>query len=118
MEHADIDIGYAPKEIISQCSFEFFSDGTCAYRGTEGFEKLVLAELTPSPDTELLAALSEIGPFEIVQGDCIKRTEPHSNLNLNTNEFWAVGRGGRVGHRLRTAISVVNSAIAKHSGRE
>jgi hypothetical protein len=60
---------------------------------------------------KLMDALKLLAPFELVSGDTIKRTSPHSTVNLNSNATWAVSADGKSAHKVREAIAVINEAI-------
>jgi hypothetical protein len=60
---------------------------------------------------ELIAALQVIGPFEIVQGDTIHRTNPGSRQQLNTCKNWVVGSDDRSASRLLKAVETINAAL-------
>lgn len=61
---------------------------------------------------ELLEALKLLCPFELVQGDAIRRTNPHSKQMLNSNECWAVSSGRFPAFKIRKSIETINKAIA------
>lgn len=48
--------------------------------------------------------------FEIVGGDAIKRTSPHSNINLNSTEHWLVSPS-KAAHELRQYLVDVQQVI-------
>lgn len=59
----------------------------------------------------IIEALKVLGPFELVNGDCGKRLNPHNNVNLNTNIAWVVGKGERSAHKQRGAMYLINSLL-------
>lgn len=61
---------------------------------------------------EIERIFKEIGPLELVQGDCIHRTSPGSRQVLNSNATWAVTKDGRSGVRIRQMIEELNAALA------
>lgn len=63
--------------------------------------------------SRLIEALRELAPFELVTGDTIKRTNPHSAVNLNSTETWVVSSGNRSAHRSRAAIATIHEIINK-----
>lgn len=72
---------------------------------------------TPKPDPveEIEKRHSEAHPdellFQLVQGDTIKRTNPHSAVNLNTMATWLVSAGSvRSGHKLKADLEFANNA--------
>ena len=64
----------------------------------------------------LATALRTLAPFELVQGDTIKRLQPHSGQVLNTNTSWAVSREARSAREMRDAISALMEALAQFEG--
>ncbi len=82
------------------------------------YESANCSECKPERESgELIKALKFLAPFELVSGDTIKRTSPHSTVNLNSNATWAVSAEGRSAHKVREAIMTINSALTD-SGRE
>jgi len=60
---------------------------------------------------EALVALEELVPFELVTGDTIRRLQPHSQVNLNSNTCWAVSSEIRPAHKLRAIIETINNIV-------
>ena len=59
-------------------------------------------------DAVLHHKVKGIFPFELVQGDCIKRTNPHSAVVLNSGAAWLVSQDGRSAHKVRDYSAVIN----------
>lgn len=58
---------------------------------------------------EVKSALKALGPFEVVQGDVIKRLCPHSSVVVNSTGAWAVSNGdSRSAHKVRMQINILN----------
>lgn len=72
----------------------------------------------PSPETagKMVEALKVLGPFEVVQGDTIKRLQPHSQQLLNSSATWAVSSSDRSGHLIRKTVQELNEALALYEG--
>ena len=53
-------------------------------------------------------ALERLFPFEIVQGDMIMRTNPHSSVCVNSGGAWLVSQDIKSAHKLRVMAETVN----------
>lgn len=52
--------------------------------------------------------IKKLFPFELVQGDSIKRTNPHSAVNLNSNATWLVSQEKKAAHKTKEFLSIFN----------
>ena len=66
------------------------------------------ARATTQRQSRLRDALNAIGPFEIVQGDAINRTNPSSLQKVNASEAWIVSSGSKSAHKLRQYVEILN----------
>lgn len=55
---------------------------------------------------------SDLLPFEMVQGDTIKRLQPHSSVVLNSSAAWLVSRQARAAHKMRAKPAEIEQALA------
>lgn len=69
----------------------------------------------PAPDARfdrLKAAVEALGPFDIVQGDSIRRTTPHSGQVLNSSAAWLASAGDKAAHKIATRYAELMEALA------
>ena len=71
----------------------------------------VIDALTPMM-REFVGSIQDLMPFEIVQGDCFQRTNPHTKLMGNSSMAWAVSNGDRSAHKIRERIFTLSEALA------
>lgn len=57
---------------------------------------------------EILKSTS-LFPFEIVQGDAMMRTNPHSNIRLNSTASWLVSANTKSAAKLRIGLDAFNA---------
>lgn len=55
---------------------------------------------------------SDLLPFEMVQGDTIKRLHPHSTVVLNSSATWLVSQQARAAHKMRAKPAEIEQALA------
>lgn len=60
---------------------------------------------------ELVKALDELLPIEIVRGDSIRRLNPSSGQIINSGSNWGVTKEFRTGFKLKECIATLNEAI-------
>jgi len=74
----------------------------------------IINHLAPTT-REVLEAISDLMPFDVVQGDCFQRTNPHTKIMGNSSMAWAVSNGDRSAHKIRERIFVLSEALASLS---
>lgn len=55
---------------------------------------------------------SNLGPFEIVQGDASRKLQPHANQMVNSMSTWVVGTTARSKHLLEKTVDKFNEILA------
>lgn len=67
----------------------------------------------------LREALAGLGEMIVVQGDANKKHNPHSNMNLNSNEAWIVcGNNEKSAHKMQTKIEACKQALQTKGGED
>lgn len=69
------------------------------------------------PD-RLREVVKSLMPFEIVNGDSGRRTNPSNNINLNSNHSWLVSAPERSQHKLRMKLDRLGQALAETEPKE
>lgn len=55
--------------------------------------------------------LKQLQPFELVQGDNLRRLSPEGNLKVNSNATWLVSNGRHVGHKTKWLLEQLNKSL-------
>lgn len=63
---------------------------------------------------EIMKILEKLLPLELVSGDVVQRTNPHSRQMCNINVSWAVTQPTRSARETRASIEKLNKLVEEH----